>query len=119
MARPPFTHRFVQIQGIGGTVPSMRDVELIEGMCDRFMAACEATELPKRAFAESVGLTGPQLTNISRYRNPPPHRALLQAAQVYGLTTDFFYTGNLGGMRDQNMAAKLRAILAARRPAAA
>lgn len=93
----------------------VRDVEFIEGLCDRFMAACEATGQRKQDFARSVGLTSQQLTNISRYRNPPPHKALAETARVYGLTTDFFYNGTLGGMRDQAMAARLRAILT-RRP---
>ncbi len=75
------------------------------------MAACEATGRPKKEFAETVGLTPSQLTNISRYRNPPPHKAIAMAAQTYGLTTDFFYTGNLGGMRDQAIAQRLREIL--------
>lgn len=111
---PDFTPPFVQIQRPACTFRAMRDVEFIEGLCDRFMAACEASGKSKQDFAESVGLRPPQLTNISRYRNPPAHRAILEAARVYGLTTDFFYTGNLGGMRDQSMADKLRAILAAR-----
>jgi transcriptional regulator with XRE-family HTH domain len=94
----------------------MRDVEFIESLCDRFLAACEAAGGSKRDFAEAVGLTSQQLTNISRYRNPPPHKAIAEAARLYGLTTDFFYTGNLGGMRDQTMAVRLREILA-KRPA--
>lgn len=81
------------------------------------MAACEATERPKREFAEAVGLTPQQLTNISRYRNPPPHKAIAEAARIYGLTTDFFYTGTVGGMRDQTMAIKLREILSRRQAA--
>lgn len=95
----------------------MRDTELREALCDRFMAVAEASGKQKQDFATSVGLTGPQLTNISRYRNPPPHKAIAAAAQAYGVTTDFFYTGNLGGMRDQDMADKLRKILESR-PAA-
>lgn len=94
----------------------MRDVVFVEGLCDRFMAACEASGQLKQDFALAVGLTPQQLTNISRYRNPPSHRAIAEAARIYGLTTDFFYTGNLGGMRDQAMAGKLRAILARRQP---
>lgn len=94
----------------------MRDVEFIEAMCDRFMAACEASGQLKQEFAHAVGLTAQQLTNISRYRNPPPHRAIFEAARVYGLTTDFFYTGNLGGMRDQTIAGRLRAVLTRRLP---
>lgn len=86
-------------------------------MCDRFMAACEASGKSKQDFALSVGLKPPQLTNIKTYRNPPPHKAIWEAAREYGLTTDFFYTGNLGGMRDQSMAEKLRVILARQRAA--
>jgi len=97
------------------TLPAVTDVEFIEGLCDRFMAAWEASGLQKQEFAQMVGLTGPQLANINRYRNPPPHKAIAEAARVFGLTTDFFFTGNLGGMRDQNMADKLRAILANRK----
>lgn len=92
----------------------MRDVEFVEGLCDRFMAAWEASGLSKQEFARSVGLTGPKLTNIGNYRNPPPHKAIAEAARVYGLTTDFFYTGTLGGMRDQKMADRLRELLANR-----
>lgn len=114
MSRSRFTPAFVKIQRHKAMLPAVRDVEFIEAMCDRFMAACEASGQPKKDFAAAVGLTAPQLTNISRYRNPPPHRAISEAARVYGLTTDFFYTGNLGGMRDRSIAARLRQILAAR-----
>lgn len=96
----------------------MRDVELQEALCDRFMAVAEASGKSKQDFAASVGLTPPQLTNIRRYRNPPPHRAIAAVQQEYGVTTDFFYTGNLGGMRDQNMADRLREVLARQRAAA-
>src|ERR1700677_1168625 len=92
-----FTAAFVQIQEACGRLPAMsgmRDVEFIEAICQRFMAACEATGLKKKDFAASVGITGPQLTNIRNYRNPPPLKAITEAARVYGLTTDFFYTGN-------------------------
>jgi hypothetical protein len=106
-----FTDDSVQDQERNGTLLHMRDVEFIEAMCDRFLAAQEATGLPKKEFAESVGLTASQLTNIRNYRNPPPHKAIALAAQTYGLTTDFFYSGNLGGMRDQSMAKRLREIL--------
>jgi hypothetical protein len=92
----------------------MRDVELVEGLCDRLMVAWEASGLSKAEFAESIGLTGPKLSNIARYRNAPPHTAIAAAARTYGLTTDFFYTGNLGGMRDQNMADRIRRIIKAR-----
>lgn len=109
-----FTDDIVRVQETASTMRPVRDVEFIEGMCDRFLAACEATGLSKQGFAKSVGLTGPQLTNIKTYRNPPPHKAIAEAARIYGLTTDFFYTGNLGGMRDQNMADKLREITASR-----
>jgi ribosome-binding protein aMBF1 (putative translation factor) len=93
---------------------AVRDVEFIELMCDRFMAACEASGLSKQDFARTVGLTAQQLSNISVYRNPPSHKALAEAARAFGLTTDFFYSGNLGGMRDQTMADKLREILTSR-----
>lgn len=112
--RTKFTPDRVPSHQDNGTVAPMRDVEFIEEMCDRFMVAWEASGLSKQAFAESVGLTGSQLTNISRYRNPPPHKTLAEAARIYGLTTDFFYTGTLGGMRDQKMADRLRDVLAAR-----
>ena len=106
-----FTVGRVQIHGSKVNVRGMRDVDLIEGLCDRFMLAQEASGRSKAEFAESVGLTGPKLTNIKRYRNPPSHHAIAAAAQIYGLTTDFFYTGNLGGMRDQCMADKLRKLM--------
>lgn len=95
----------------------MREIDLKEALCDRFMAVCEASGRPKQDFAASVGLSGPQLTNISRYRNPPPHRAIEAMQRVYGITTDFLYTGNLGGMRDQSMAEKIRQVLEAKRAA--
>ena len=114
MSPSDFTPDFVQIQQCRGTVPAMRDVEFIEAVCNRFMAACEASGLPKQDFARAVGITAQQLTNISRYRNPPSHKAIAEAARVYGLTTDFFLTGNLGGMRDQSMASRLRVILTRR-----
>jgi transcriptional regulator with XRE-family HTH domain len=93
----------------------MRDVEFIESVCDRFMLVWEASGMSKQDFAASVGLTGPQLANIKTYRNPPPLKAMAEAARVYGLTTDFFLSGNLGGMRDQNMATTLRQALNSKR----
>jgi len=105
-----FTDDFVHAHGTAGRFPGMRDVEFIEGLCDRFMVACQASGLGKAEFAASVGLTGPQLTNISRYRNPPPHKAIANAARIYGLTTDYFYLGAIGGMRDQSIADRIRKL---------
>lgn len=73
----------------------MRDDGFIEALCDRFMVACEASGQLKQEFARSVGLTAQQISNISRYRNPPSHQAIAAAARVCGLTVDWFYTGDL------------------------
>jgi len=54
---------------------------LLEQICDRFLLAQEATGLTKGAFARRVGLTPSQLTNISKYRNAPPHEAIEKAAR--------------------------------------
>lgn len=115
MAVPAFTSAFVRFQGFGRNYPPMQtDAAIREALCDNFMAVCEASGKTKQEFAASVGLSGPQLTNISRYRNPPPHRAIEAVQRVYGITTDFLYTGNLGGMRDQAIADRIRSILADR-----
>ena len=83
--------------------------ELIERICDRFLLAQEATGLSKKAFAEAVGLTAPQLSNIKNYRNPPPHFAIHKATQEFGFTADWFYNGSRAGFRDAGLAEKLRA----------
>jgi transcriptional regulator with XRE-family HTH domain len=104
-----------KFNGLPAIMVAVRDVELIEAMCNRFLAVCEATGQLKQDFAQSVGVSPQSLTNISNYRNPPSHFAIEAVSRLYGVTADFFYTGNLGGMRDETMATKLRKILA-RRP---
>jgi hypothetical protein len=78
-----------------------------EALCDRFVLAQEATGLPKGKFAERVGLTSPQFTNISRYRNPPSHEAIRKAVQEFGFTSDWFYFGSKAGFRDATLAERL------------
>jgi hypothetical protein len=82
--------------------------QLIEDLCDRFMLAQEATELPKGKFAERVGLTSQQMSNIKKYRNPPPHGAILKAIKEFGFTADWFYVGAKVGFRDGALADRLR-----------
>ncbi len=86
----------------------MRDIELIELICNRFVLAQEATGLRKGEFAKAVGLTPQQFTNISRYRNPPSPKAITLACEQFGFTTDFFYRGERPGFRDPALPMKLR-----------
>ncbi len=109
-----FTKSLMKVHQPCRNMQTMREVEFVESVCDRFMAACEATGKSKGEFAASVGLTAQQLSNIARYRNPPSHKVIADAALIYGLTTDFFLTGTLGGMRDETMAERLRQIMARR-----
>jgi transcriptional regulator with XRE-family HTH domain len=81
---------------------------LLEQICDRFLLAQEATGLTKGAFARRVGLTPSQLTNISKYRNAPPHEAIEKAAREFGITTDYLYFGTRSGFRDPKLADRLR-----------
>jgi len=81
-----------------------------EGLCDRFLLAQEATGLSKKEFAARVGLTPPQLTNISTYRNPPSHEAILAAMREFGFTSDWFYAGSRVGFRDASLADRLRQV---------
>ncbi|HJS86226.1 MAG TPA: helix-turn-helix transcriptional regulator [Acetobacteraceae bacterium] len=60
--------------------------------------AQEATGLNKKAFAERVGLTPSQFSNISRYRNLPSRQAIAKACEQFGFTAEFFYLGQ--GKRD-------------------
>lgn len=84
------------------------DTEFLELLCNRFILAQEATGLKKYQFADAVGLTGPQLTNIARYRNPPGHDAIRRAIREFGFTADWFYQGQRAGMRDERLVKKLR-----------
>lgn len=83
------------------------DTAFIEALCDRFVLAQEATGLPKGKFAERVGLTGPQFTNISKYRNPPSHEAIRRAVEQFGFTSDWFYFGSRVGFRAPDLAERL------------
>ena len=64
--------------------------------------------MTKGAFARRVGLTPSQLTNISKYRNAPPHEAIEKAAREFGITTDYLYFGTRSGFRDPKLADRLR-----------
>ncbi len=86
------------------------DVAIVEGLCDRFMLAQEATGLKKTAFARRVGLTSQQMSNIGSYRNPPPHEAIYRAVREFGFTADWFYVGTRGGFRDPGLGERLRII---------
>lgn len=74
--------------------------------------AQEVSGLKKGAFAKSIGLSPSQLTNILKYRNKPPTEAVAKAAREYGFTTDFFYRGDRGGMRDPTLLSKIRTAAA-------
>lgn len=81
-----------------------------EAICNRFLLAQEATGLSKGAFAVRVGLTAPQLSNIKKYRNPPPHEAIAAAVREFGFTADWFYVGSRAGFRDEKLAERLQAL---------
>jgi transcriptional regulator with XRE-family HTH domain len=83
-------------------------IDFIEGLCDRFILAQEATGLSRVAFGRRVGLTGPQVTNISRYRNPPSHEAIHAACREFGYTANWFYEGSRVGLLDTLIAERLR-----------
>lgn len=83
---------------------------LQEALCDRLMLLQEASNLAKGVFASRVGLSGPQLTNISKYRNPPSHDVIAKAAEEFGLTTEWFYSGSTVGFRDPKLADRLREL---------
>lgn len=85
------------------------DTELTELMCNRFLLAQEASGLNKKTFAGRVGLTPSQLTNITRYRNPPSHEAIKRAMDEFGFTADWFYAGMKVGFRDPRLTDRLRA----------
>lgn len=89
-------------------MPTTREPALHEALCDRFALAQEASLLAKGKFAARVGLTGPQFTNIIRYRNPPSHEAIRAAVREFGFTTDWFYFGSTIGFRDPDLAERLR-----------
>jgi transcriptional regulator with XRE-family HTH domain len=87
---------------------SESDTEIREGLCNRFTLAQGATGLSKAEFAKRVGLTPSQLSNISRYRNPPSHEAIHRAIREFGFTSDWFYVGNKSGFRDPSLVQRLR-----------
>lgn len=86
----------------------MNNLEAKKMLCNRFVLAQKATGLNKKAFAECVGLTPSQFTNIARYRNPPSREAVARACAEFGFTTDFFYLGQRAGMHDPEMSEKIR-----------
>lgn len=81
-----------------------------EMLCDRFMIACEASLLPKNAFAKRVGLIPSQITNISNYRNPPSHDAIRAAIREFGFTANWFYEGDHVGFRDEALGRRVEAL---------
>lgn len=83
---------------------------LQEALCDKIMLLQEASLMPKGKFAVRIGLTGPKLTNISNYRNPPSHDVIRKAAQEFGVPTEWFYFGSMVGFRDEKLADRLRAL---------
>lgn len=95
------------------TIPGMPtdDLAFLEDLCDRFMLAREATGLTKAEFARRVGLSSPQLTNISKYRNPPSHAAIRNACREFGFPANWFYEGVTFGVRDAEIAERLRGIV--------
>jgi hypothetical protein len=86
------------------------DDGFIEQLCDRFMLVQRASRLTRVAFGARVGLSGPQMTNISNRRNPPSHDAIATAAWEFGFTTDFLYFGSRVGFRDPAIAERLRVL---------
>lgn len=83
-------------------------VDFLEGLCDRFMRAQEATGLSKTEFGRRVGLSSQQITNISRYRNPPSHEVIRRTVTEFGFATDWFYFGSRIGFKDPELAERLR-----------
>ena len=64
---------------------SSSDHDFLEQLCDQFILAQEATSLSQGAFhASRVGLSGPQVTNIKKHRNPPSHEAIRNACREFG-----------------------------------
>jgi hypothetical protein len=90
----------------------LRDKILRDKLCGRFRLAQEATGLRKGVFAQRVGLSPAQLSNIFRCSNSPPRFAIAAAVREFGFTTNFFYFGDRAGMRDPDMPAKLRSAAA-------
>lgn len=91
---------------------SVAPTALKEALCDRLILLRDASGLPKGKFADRVGLTPSQLTNISNYRNAPAHEVIAKAAHEFGLTIEWFYTGSTVGFRDPKLAERLRELAA-------
>jgi transcriptional regulator with XRE-family HTH domain len=91
---------------------SSNDTVFIEQLCDRFILAQEATGLTQAAFAQRVGLTSPQMTNIKKYRNPPSHEAIRNACREFGFPANWFYEGTKFGMLDPAIASRLKDLRA-------
>jgi hypothetical protein len=84
------------------------DPDFLEQLCNRFILAQEATGLSRVAFGKRVGLSGSQMTNISRYCNPPSHEALRNACREFGFTANWFYEGSPAGLLDAIIAERKR-----------
>lgn len=52
------------------------DTVIVEKLCERFRLAADACTKTKREFANRVGLSSSQLSNLGNNRNPPPHTAI-------------------------------------------
>ena len=90
---------------------SSSDTVFIEKLCDHFVLAQEATGLSQAAFAQRVGLTSPQMTNIKKHRNPPSREAIRNACREFGFPPALFYEGVAFGTRDPLIAERLRVLL--------
>lgn len=84
--------------------------ELQEALCDRIVLLQEASGLPKGKFAERIGLTPPQFTNIKTYRNPPSHDVISAVSREFGVPTEWLYFGSMVGFRDPLLADRLRQL---------
>lgn len=84
---------------------------------ERLTLALEALQIRPSACAEMLGIAPPRLTHWTHGRHfPDPYRLAL-FCHLTGVTLDYLYLGRLGSL-PADMAAPLRARLAAPRPAA-
>lgn len=83
------------------------DTVIVEKLCERFRLAADACTKTKREFANRVGLSSSQLSNLGNNRNPPPHTAIYKAWVEFGIPADYFYHGTKVGFRDPTVAKRL------------
>jgi transcriptional regulator with XRE-family HTH domain len=86
------------------------DTVIVEKLCERFRLAADACTKTKREFAERVGLSSSQFSNLGNNRNPPPHTAIYKAWVEFGIPADYFYHGVKAGIRDPAIAKRLSAL---------